>query len=130
MINNEENINISKTKDFIKTVSKITAVRPKLVLIMSQIDLTHLWHQQEPTFFPWISLTDQYKVYVTCPGCGTTRHGLWSKKLSDKTKGVGWFSKNLQHPICCDMLKGKKFRISYNNYGKVWNMINLSLIHI
>ena len=78
----------------------------------------------ESILFPWIVLTNNYKVSITYPGSGTTHHGLWSKAISERARGIGSFSKNLQYQLFCDMLKGKRLRISYNNDGNFWNMTN------
>ena len=99
----------------------ILSARPKLVLTMTENNdsMTNLAYD-ESIWFPWIVLTNNYKVAITCPGCGTTHHGLWSNKLSDR--GIGSFTKNLKQPLCCDRLNGRKIRISYNNNFQFWTM--------
>ena len=80
----DNNINFTTTKDFIKNVSNVLVARPKLVLTLTKNDdqMTNLI-KDDSVSFPWIVLTANYKVAITCPGCGTTHHGLWSKKVSD-----------------------------------------------
>ena len=125
LLNQDDNINLSTAKEVIKNVTKILGRRPKLVLtITTNNDKMANFEFDESVLFPWIVLTNNYKVTITCPGCGITHHGLWNKKVADKAGGIGSFSKNLQQPVCCDMLKEKKLRISYNNAGKFWNMTN------
>ena len=105
-------------------MSKILVARPKLVLTWTDNhQMTNLVYD-ESILFPWIVLTNHHhhKVTITCPGCGTKHHGTWSHKLSDRAKGIGAFSKNLQQPLCCVLLKGSTIRISHNNLGYFWNM--------
>ena len=121
----DDNINFSSAKELIKNMTKALVARPKLVLTMTENnDKMTKYEYDESILFPWIVLTNNYQVSITCPGCGTTHRGLWNKKISQRARGIGSFSKNLRHPLCCDMLKEKKLRISYNNAGKFWNMTN------
>ena len=103
-----------KTKEFIENMTKILSARPKLVLTIIENDQMTNLEYDESILFPWIVLTNNYKVTITCPGCGITHHGLWNKKVADKAGGIGSFSKNLQQPVCCDMLKEKKILFIYS----------------
>ena len=126
LIKQDDSNNFSTSKQLIKNMSKILVARPKLVLTWTDNhQMTNLVYD-ESILFPWIVLTNHHhhKVTITCPGCGTKHHGTWSHKLSDRAKGIGAFSKNLQQPLCCVLLKGSKIRISHNNLGYFWNMKN------
>ena len=111
-----------KTKEFIENMTKILSARPKLVLTIIENDQMTNLEYDESILFPWIVLTNNYKVTITCPGCGITHHGLWNKKVADKARGIGSFSKNLQQPVCCDMLKEKKIRMTSFFYHRKGNM--------
>ena len=110
------------TKSLIDHLTKTLVARPKFVLVMTQLQNDNTI--SESFSFPLIHLTSQRQVSLTCPGCGTTHHGLWSKRLPGEVKGVGSFTNNLRQPLCCHPLRGMRFRTSYNNYGKSWNMKN------
>ena len=125
LLKEDDNINFSTAKGFIKNMSKILRARPKLVLTMTENnkEMTKLEYD-ESVLFPWIVLTNYYMVSITCPGCGTTHKGLWSKTFSNRARGTGLFSKNLQQSLCCDKLRGKTIRISYNNWATMFEMKN------
>ena len=76
----------------------------------------------EPLSYPWIVVTNYHKVSVICQGCGTTHHGHWNKRSSNRVKGIGSYDRNFQKPLCCNKLNGNNIKISYNNYGKFWDM--------
>ena len=79
----------------------------------------------ESIWFPWIVLSNNYKVAITCPGCGTTHHGLWSVAVSDKARGIGSFTQNLQQPLCCMKTRGRRLTIGHRNGSNwVWRMID------
>ena len=123
LLNQDDNINLSTAKEVIKNVTKILGRRPKLVLtITTTNDKMANFEFDESVLFPWIVLTNNYMVSITCPGCGTTHKGLWSKTISDRARGRGSFSKNLQQSLCCDKLRGQTIRISYNNFATMWDM--------
>ena len=73
-------------------MTSILSARPKLVLTMTENNdkMTNLDYD-ESIWFPWIVLTNNHKVAITCPGCGRTHHGLWSKKISARARGIGSF---------------------------------------
>ena len=122
LINQDDNIDFKTTKQFIETLSTLLVARPKLVLLMTEgFQNKNLFHD-DSIVFPWMVLTNYHKVSITCPGCATTHHGLWSSNLSNR--GIGSFTKNLKQPLCCDRLNGQKIRISYNNNFQFWTMEN------
>ena len=61
-------------------------------------------------------------VSVICPGCGVTRRGVWDRRLAARARKVGAFSRNLDRPLCCDRLKGRPLRVTYNNYPNFFGM--------
>ena len=95
-------------------MTKILSARPKLVLTIIENDQINNLEYDESILFHWIDLTNNYKVAITCPGCGT-HHGLWSKQISDRVRGPGSFTKNLQQHLdhCCDKIRGRSLTISY-----------------
>ena len=111
LINHDDNTNFNTTKQFIEPLSTTLAARPNLVLIMTELEVfqTNLFND-DSIVFPWMVLTNYHMVSITCPGCGTTHHGLWSNKLSHSHRGIGSFTKNLKQPLCCDRLNAKKIR--------------------
>ena len=115
-----------KTKEFVEKMTKILFARPKVVLVMTENDNMTNIEYDESIWFPWIVLTNYDKVAITCPGCGTTHHGLWGKTVKEKARGIGSFTKNLQQPLCCDKMRGRSFTIEYyERFGKwEWEMID------
>ena len=78
-------------------------------------------HQVWPMYFE--QNMNNKQVSITCPGCGITQRGTWNPKLPEHLKGIGSFSMNLEQPICCNGLRGKELRISYNNYKNMFLII-------
>ena len=110
----ERTVSITTT-EFIEKMAYILSERPKLVLTMTESNdkMTNLDYDQS-IWFPWIVLTNSSKVAITCAGRGTTHHGLWRKTVSDKARGTGSFTKNLQNPLCCDKIRGGSLTIGYD----------------
>ena len=129
LLKEDDNINFTTARELIMNMSKILVARPKLVLTLTENDdqMTNL-ETDESILFPWIVLTNHRKVAITCPGCGTTHHGLWRQDISDRARGIGSFTKNLQQPLCCDKIRGRKIRISYNYKVSFWDMKNSNQI--
>ena len=89
-------MNLSTAKELSKNTSKILGASPKLVLTITENKnkMANLEYD-ESISFPWIVLTNNYEVAITCPGCGITHKGLWSQMISDTAKGIGSFTKNV-----------------------------------
>ena len=122
VLKQDDNLNNDRINEVIQNLTKILNERPKIVLEIRETDKANLVVDGSNSWIPWIVLSNYNKVAITCPGCGVTKYGLWNRKLTDKAKGVGSFSKNLQQPVCCNKIEGKELRITHVNWGKYWNM--------
>ena len=56
----------TSTRHIVDTLSNMVAAIPRFVLTLAETD-QHL--QEESIPIPWIVLTNNYRVSVTCPGC-------------------------------------------------------------
>ena len=101
-------------------MTKILTARPKLVLTMTENDQMTNLEYDESILFPWIVLTNHHKVSITCPSCGIIHYGMWNKNLSDRSRGIGSFTKNFQQPLCCNKLRGKSLTIGYTEHCEFW----------
>ncbi len=60
------------TKELIVNLTKILSVGPTFVLTITEEPGTTSLLPDDSISFTWITLANQSKVTITCPGCGTT----------------------------------------------------------